>query len=107
MRSLREGQERRRSGSRGRIPATRTAASAEACFLKAIDIARQQAAKSWELRAATSLSQLRQRQGRVREAREALADVFGWFSEGFETTDLKTARSLLAGSARHISARPT
>ena len=93
MRSLREGQERRRSGSRGRIPATRTAASAEACFLESIDIARQQAAKSWELRAATSLSQLRQRQGRVREAREALADVFGWFSEGVMAhTSLDTHR---------------
>ena len=73
----------------------RTAVAAEACFLKAIDTARSQAAKSWELRAATSLSRLRQRQGRVKEAREILADVSGWFSEGFDTPDLRAAKSLV------------
>ena len=73
----------------------RTAVAAEACFLKAIDTARSQASKSWELRAATSLSRLRQRQGRVKEAREILADVSGWFSEGFDTPDLKEAKALL------------
>jgi predicted ATPase len=57
--------------------------------------ARNQAAKSWELRGATSLSSLRQRQGRVKEAREILADVSGWFSEGFDTSDLRAAKSLV------------
>jgi predicted ATPase len=74
----------------------RTATAAEACFVKAIDTARRQAVKSWELRAATSLSRLRQRQGRVTEARETLADIYAWFSEGFDTPDLVTARSLIA-----------
>src|SRR5262249_61335512 len=80
----------------GRALGPGTAAAAEACFRRAIDTARRQAAKSWELRAATSLSRLRQRQRQVREAGEALADVYGWFSEGFDTPDLAAARSLVA-----------
>jgi predicted ATPase len=68
---------------------------AEACFLKAIDIARQQQAKSLELRAATSLARLRQQQGKKAEARQMLAEIYGWFTEGFETADLKEARALL------------
>jgi hypothetical protein len=68
---------------------------AEACFLKAIDIARKQQAKSLELRAAMSLSRLWQQQGRKAEARQMLADVYTWFTEGFDTKDLQEAKALL------------
>jgi predicted ATPase len=68
---------------------------AEACFLKAIDIARKKQAKSLELRAAMSLSRLWQQQGRKAEARQMLADVYGWFTEGFDTKDLQEAKALL------------
>lgn len=71
------------------------AAEAEACFLRAVDIARQQNAKSLELQAVLRLSRLRQRQGRRDEARELLAETFGWFNEGFDTADLKEAGALL------------
>ena len=70
-------------------------AEAEACFQKAIEIARAQKAKSWELRAATSLARLWQQQGRQGEARDLLAPVYDWFTEAFDTADLKQARSLL------------
>ena len=63
---------------------------AEACLLQAIDIARGQQAKSLELRAVTSLSRLRQRLGKHEEARRMLGDVYGWFTEGFDTADLRT-----------------
>ena len=66
------------------------------CFLKAIDIARQQSAKSLELRAVMSLSRLRQQQGKREEARQRLAEIYGWFTEGFDTADLQEARALLA-----------
>jgi predicted ATPase len=68
---------------------------AEACFLKAIDIARWQQAKSLELRAVMSLSRLWQQQGKKDEARQMLAEVYGWFTEGFDTKDLQEARALL------------
>jgi adenylate cyclase len=68
---------------------------AEKCFLDAIGTARRQGAKSFELRAATSLSRLWARQGKPREARALLSDVFAWFTEGFETADLREARALL------------
>jgi len=71
------------------------ASQAEACFHQALDMARQQEAKSWELRAATSLARLWQQQGMYREAHELLAPVYGWFSEGFDTADLIDARALL------------
>jgi len=58
-------------------------------------IARQQQAKSWELRAAMSLARLWRDQGKVSEARELLAPVYGWFTEGFDTLDLKEAKALL------------
>jgi predicted ATPase/class 3 adenylate cyclase len=70
-------------------------AEAEACFQQALDIARRQQAKSWELRAATSLSRLWQQQGKRTEARELLAPIYGWFTEGFDTPDLQEARALL------------
>jgi predicted ATPase/class 3 adenylate cyclase len=68
---------------------------AEACFQCALDVARRQRAKSWELRAATSLSRLWHRQGRRQEAKELLQEIYGWFSEGFDTADLQEARVLL------------
>jgi predicted ATPase len=68
---------------------------AEACFHKAIEIARKQQAKSWELRAVTSLSRLWQQRGKKEEARKMLAEVYAWFTEGFDTTDLKEAKALL------------
>ncbi|HET6328039.1 MAG TPA: hypothetical protein VFG04_25370, partial [Planctomycetaceae bacterium] len=61
----------------------------------AMRVARQQAAKGWELRAAVSLARLWRDQGKVREARELLAPVYGWFTEGFDTRDLKDAKALL------------
>ena len=67
----------------------------EAPFRKAIAIARGQGAKSFELRAATSLARLWGEQGRRREARELLAPIYGWFTEGFDTADLKEAKALL------------
>ena len=67
----------------------------EACFARAIAGARQQAAKSFELRAATSLARLWADQGKRAEARDLLAPVYGWFTEGFDTADLKDAKALL------------
>jgi predicted ATPase len=71
------------------------AANAEAYFEHALAVARQQQAKSWELRAAMSLARLWRDQGKVQQARELLAPVFGWFTEGFDTRDLKEAKALL------------
>jgi predicted ATPase len=68
---------------------------AEASLHKAIEVARRQQAKSWELRATPDLARLWQRQGRIEEARQMLAEIYGWFSEGFDTPDLKEARALL------------
>jgi TOMM system kinase/cyclase fusion protein len=70
-------------------------AEAEACFQKAIEVARQQQAKSLELRAVTSLSRLWQQQGKRVEARQLLAEVYNWFTEGFDTRDLQEAKVLL------------
>jgi predicted ATPase len=70
-------------------------AQAEACFQQALAIARRQQAKSWELRAATSLSHLWQQQGKDTAARELLAPIYGWFTEGFDTADLQEAQALL------------
>ena len=67
----------------------------EQCFHKAINVARQQQAKSWELRAATSLARLWQHQGKQDEAHDLLAPVYRWFTEGFDTADLKDAKALL------------
>jgi predicted ATPase len=70
-------------------------AEAEASFDRAIEVARRQSAKSWELRAAMRLARLWGRQGRADEARQVLAGVYGWFSEGFDTLDLREAKALL------------
>ena len=71
-------------------------AEAEASFHHALAIARNQQAKSFELRTATSLAHLWQQQGKRIEARELLAPVYGWFTEGFDTADLQEAKALLA-----------
>jgi predicted ATPase len=73
----------------------RDAAKAKACFERALAVARQQRAKSWELRAAMSMARLWRDQGKRNEARELLAPVYGWFTEGFDTLDLKEAKALL------------
>ena len=76
-------------------PSTQAEAEAEACFLKAIEIARRQSAKSLELRAVMSLSRLWQHQGKKEEARQMLAEIYDWFTEGFDTKDLQEANALL------------
>ena len=70
-------------------------ANAETYFERALAVARQQQAKSWELRAAMSMARLWRDQGKVQQARELLAPVYGWFTEGFDTRDLKEAKALL------------
>jgi predicted ATPase len=69
--------------------------TAEECFHQALSIARRQQAKSLELRAAMSLSRLWQQQGKRVEARQLLADIYGWFTESFDTADLQEAKALL------------
>jgi hypothetical protein len=68
---------------------------AEQDYLASLDCARQQLAKSWELRTSTSLARLWQSQDKCREAYELLAPVYNWFTEGFDTKDLKEAKALL------------
>ena len=71
------------------------AARAQAYFENAIAVARKQRAKSWELRAAMSMARLWRKQGKRREAYDLLTPVYGWFTEGFDTLDLKEAKALL------------
>jgi predicted ATPase len=71
-------------------------AEAEICFQRALEVARRQQAKSLELRAAMSLGRLWQHQGKTAQARQLLAEVYAWFTEGFDTVDLKEAKALLA-----------
>jgi predicted ATPase len=70
-------------------------ASRGSCFQQALTIARRQQAKSWELRTATSLARLWKQQGKRSEARALLAPLYDWFTEGFDTADLQTAKALL------------
>ena len=70
-------------------------AQVETWLQRALDVARRQEAKSLELRAAMSLSRLWQQQGKQAEARELLAPIYGWFTEGFDTADLQEAKALL------------
>ncbi len=77
------------------ISPERDAAKAEAYFERALGVARGQQAKSWELRAAMSMARLWRDQGKRNEARDLLAPVYGWFTEGFDTLDLKEAKALL------------
>jgi tetratricopeptide (TPR) repeat protein len=72
------------------------AAKAQGYFERALSVARKQQAKSWELRAAISMARLWRDQGKPQQARELLARVYGWFTEGFDTLDLKNAKALLA-----------
>jgi predicted ATPase len=83
---------------RGELLLRRTVADredAERCLRKAIDIARRMGAKSWELRATTSLARLLRDTGRRDEARTTLAQIYNWFTEGFDLPDLKDAKALL------------
>jgi predicted ATPase len=73
----------------------RDVAKAEAYFERGLTVARQQQAKSWELRAATSMARLWRGQEKTQQARELLAPIYGWFTEGFDTLDLKQAKALL------------
>ncbi len=77
------------------IPNSQAEAEAEACFLKAIEIARHQQAKTLELRAVTSLARLWQQQDKRDEAHQMLSELYGWFTEGFDTKDLQEAKALL------------
>jgi predicted ATPase len=86
------GQSHRRRNRRSPEP---DAAKAEGYFERALAVARQQQAKSWELRAAMSMARLWRDLGKREEARELLAPVYGWFTEGFDTRDLKDAKALL------------
>ncbi|HEX4947200.1 MAG TPA: AAA family ATPase [Blastocatellia bacterium] len=72
-----------------------TETEAETCFQQAIEVAQHQSAKSWELRATMSLARLWQRQGKTAEAQQRLAEIYGWFTEGFDTADLQDAKALL------------
>jgi len=83
-------------------PNTQAATEAEAYFLRAIDIAQRQGAKLPELRAAIGLGRLWQQQGRRTEARHRVEDVYGWFTEGFETGDLQAARTLLESLGSNV-----
>ena len=71
------------------------AAKAQEYFERALAVAREQQAKSWELRAAMSMARLWRSQGKMQQARELLAPIYGWFTEGFDTRDLKEAKALL------------
>jgi Flp pilus assembly protein TadD len=71
---------------------------AENSFRRAIEIARTQGARMWDLRATTSLAPLLAKQGRRAEARTMLAEIYGWFTEGFDLADLKDAKALLDAS---------
>jgi len=76
-------------------PKSKVEKEAKECFQTAIEIARRQGAKSLELRAVMSLARLWQQQGKRAEARQMLAEIYGWFTEGFDTKDLQEAETLL------------
>jgi predicted ATPase len=77
------------------MPSKRDTTKAEEYFERALAVARKQQAKSWELRAAMSVARLWRGQGKRQEAHDLLAPVYGWFTEGFDTRDLKEAKVLL------------
>ena len=76
-------------------------AEVEMCFWQAIEVARQLCAKLFELRATMSLCRLWQKQGKVDEARQMLEEIYGWFTEGFDTGDLREAKALLEKLSRN------
>src|SRR3984893_13810062 len=90
-----EAEVHRTAGEIALLSPERDAAKAERYFERALAVARQQQAKSWELRAAMSMARLWRDQGKTQQARELLAPVYDWFTEGFDTLDLKEAKSLL------------
>ena len=89
-----EAELHRLEGELGRVQDI-SAVDIETCFEQALQVARCQSAKSFELRTANSLARLWRDQGKPRQARELLAPVYGWFTEGFDTRDLKEAKTLL------------
>jgi predicted ATPase len=91
-----EAEVNRIAGEIALIAPQRDETKAQAFFVRALAIARAQQAKSWELRAAMSMARLSRSQGKPQQARELLAPVYGWFTEGFDTLDLKEAKALLA-----------
>jgi predicted ATPase len=91
-----KGQKAKITNPQSPTPNPQAEAEAEACFHKAIEVARRQQAKSWELRATASLARLWQSQGKRKEAHNLLAEIYGWFTEGFDTKDLQEARALLS-----------
>jgi predicted ATPase/DNA-binding winged helix-turn-helix (wHTH) protein len=95
LRSKVQGPKSKVQSPKSPIPGTQAEADAERCFHQAIDVARRQQAKSLELRAVASLSRLWQSQGQRKKARRALATVCDWFTEGFDTSDLRGAKALL------------
>ena len=90
-----EAEVHRIAGEIALLSPERDGAKAEAYFERALAVARKQQAKSWELRAAMCLARLWRDQGRQNEARQLLAPIYGWFTEGFDTLDLRGASALL------------
>ena len=90
-----EAELHRMAGEIAVLSPERDAAKAQAYFEHSLAVAREQQAKSWELRAAMSMARLWRDQGKPQQARELLAPVYGWFTEGFDTLDLKEAKALL------------
>jgi class 3 adenylate cyclase/predicted ATPase len=98
--TMSEADVHRTGGEIALLSPDRDSTEANLCFQRALDIARAQQARSWELRAATSLARLWRDQGKRQEAHGLLAPVYGWFTEGFDTLDLKEAKTLLDELAR-------
>ena len=90
-----EAEVNRVAGEVALMPSEPDTAKAETYFNRALTVARRQQAKSWELRAAMSLARLLRQQGKVQQARGLLAPVYQWFTEGFDTRDLREAKALL------------
>ncbi len=90
-----EAEVNRRAGEIALLSIEPDAAKAQAYFERALAVARKQQAKSWELRGAMSMARLWRDQGKPKQARELLAPLYGWFTEGFDTRDLKEAKALL------------
>jgi predicted ATPase len=93
--SVREAEVHRVAGETVLMRSRVDVATAESHFERALAIARVQAARSWELRSAMSMARLWCNQSKRYEARELLAPIYGWFTEGFDTPDLKEAKALL------------
>jgi predicted ATPase len=91
----RRGHYQESSQPKSRILNPESRTEAETCFLKAIDIARKQKARSFELRATMSLARLWQQHGKAKQAHKMLSKIYNWFTEGFDTKDLQEAQALL------------